>query len=201
MPRNPTNTVIVTNVSDEIIETPKPLVDYLCKENNPCEFIVLPKLRRILVICNDSIVAEHVYKRLMESDEWGHLKLSYSMKDNNIFQGVSVEENVDYLELPTEEGSRRFLISPPLSPPPEWDHWDKVEEHPHTQPMTNPNELSHLLWERLGGFDSSTVKKYHQDEERDLNIEPQVLFEDVNNSVRPGRLRHNRQRSMKTLKQ
>ncbi|KAK6202827.1 uncharacterized protein RJT21DRAFT_118903 [Scheffersomyces amazonensis] len=115
---------------------------------------------------------------------------------------------MDYLELPSEAGSRRFLISPPISPHAEWNDFEREEDAPNKKAIHSPSELSHLLWERLGGFDSSVVRKYQGDDEDneqelyqeqenqpplnevidsptqyDLNQNPEVLFEDRDRDV------------------
>lgn len=184
MPRLPTNTLIITRAPDNLLEDPSDLMRYLAKYNLNCELISLSRFGRILLICDTAEISQEIYKLLKQASEWKHLYITFSIQDNELTLGFEVEHRMDYLPLPSEDGSKRFLISPPLSPPPEWDHWDKVEERPHTQPISNPDELSHLLWERLGGIDSSQFQKLTAKEpKRDLNIEPQVLFEDVDNGV------------------
>lgn len=195
--RNPTNTLILTNVAYEILNDPSPLVEFLSKKNYTIELVALPKFGRILVICDIAENSQEVLQSLKHSGEWGHLGITYSIRDNHwsilgsdadLF--ASKVDSKDYLELPLEDGSRRFLISPPLSPPAEWDHWDRVEEGPNAKSVYSPQDLSHLLWERLGGLQSSDVRKY-QDEEieeneyeiRDMKTEPEVLFEDIDNGV------------------
>ncbi|KAK7687376.1 hypothetical protein QCA50_009241 [Cerrena zonata] len=90
------------------------------------------------------------------------------------------QDSKQYLELPLELGSRRFLISPPLSPPAEWDHWDKVEEGPSDKTFPT-DELTNLLWERLEDNDYT----HHSKDNLvvDLNMKPEVLFEDIDNGV------------------
>lgn len=195
--RNPTNTLILTNVASGILDDPSPLVEFLSKNNYTIELVALPKFGRVLVICDITETSQEVLQTLKLSNEWSHLGITYSVKDNHwsilgsdadLF--ASKVDSKEYLELPLEGGSRRFLISPPLSPPAEWDHWDKVEEGPNAKSVYSPQDLSHLLWERLGGLQSSGVRKY-QDEDieefkydiRDMKREPEVLFEDIDNGV------------------
>ena len=195
--RNPTNTLILTNLGSGILNDPSPLVEFLSKKNYTIELVALPKFGRILVICDITETSQEVLLSLKHSSEWADLGITYSIRDNHwsilgsdadLF--ASKADSKDYLELPLEDGSRRFLISPPLSPPAEWDHWDKVEDGPNAKSVYSPQDLSHLLWERLGGLQSSDVRKY-QDEEieeneyeiRDMKTEPEVLFEDIDNGV------------------
>ncbi|EGV60094.1 hypothetical protein CANTEDRAFT_126964 [Yamadazyma tenuis ATCC 10573] len=183
MVRFPTNTLIITQVSDAFLDDPNELVKFLASHNITCELVSLRRFGRILLICDDHQVSQSIRQLLQNSPQWSHLAVTFSLQDNELTSGREVSEKMDYLELPAQDGSRRFLISPPLSPPPEWDHWDKVEEGPHRTAMTNPEELSHLLWERLGGVNSTEVRRFQAEDTRDLKIEPQVVFEDIDNDV------------------
>lgn len=203
-PRSPTNTLIVTNVAPAVLADPGDLLRFLANDNAfIIELVSLPKFGRILIICEAHSVATQILHLLQESLAWSLLKISYSIKDNNFtimendyinqhntIKDLSIDDSapMEYLELPMEDGSRRFLISPPLSPPPEWDHWDKVEEGPNTKSVYSPQELSHLLWERLGGLTSNTVRKYQDESEEetdevDILNKPEVLFQDIKNGV------------------
>ncbi|KAL6670353.1 calcineurin inhibitor [Candidozyma auris] len=180
MPRQPTNTLIVSRLSGEAKENPAVLAGFLAEQGIQVELVSLPKLERYIIICGTLI--------------------DFSLKDNH--SAILGEENwalkaadTQYLELPSESGSRRFLISPPLSPQGEWNDYDKVEEGPNQTAVYSPEELSHLLWDRFGGFDSTHVKKYKEeseDEEEeiendgevyDISQQPQVLFENIDNGV------------------
>lgn len=184
MARSATNTLIITQVPDELLKCPKLLIEFLSKHEKNCELISLIKFGRILLICKDNVISQQVLHLLRTSEPWSQFYTTYSIQDNEFAAEIEVEQQIDYLELPSEEGSKRFLISPPLSPPPEWEHWSKVEDGPNKQTMHNPQELSDLLWERLGGIESKQVRKYQDtSRQRDLNIEPQVLFEDVSEDV------------------
>lgn len=191
--RSPTNTLILTNTGDELLSSPQPLMGFLAHDKEPAELVALPKFGRLLLVCESPAAAAHV-KALLKASEWSYLRVSYSIKDNDMTtleQPQLVTQQMDYLELPLDIGSRRFLISPPLSPPAEWCHWDKVEDGPNKEAVHAPEELSHLLWERLGGFESSNVRKYNgesDDEDQygdnvDIQSAPEVLFEDIDNGV------------------
>ncbi|CAH6721409.1 calcipressin-like protein [[Candida] jaroonii] len=184
MPRSATNTLILTQLPEDLLQDPQLILNVLVEHNHLCELICLKKFGRILLICENHLVAQQVFKVLRNCQALKSIYITYSMQDNEFTANLEVTEAMDYLELPSEDGSKRFLISPPLSPPPEWDHWDRVEEGPNKVAILNPDELSNILWERLGGVDSTQVRKFQQaDKERDLKMEPQVLFEDVENDV------------------
>lgn len=165
MDRRPvTNTVIVTNVADydpRLIQFPEAV---------PLEVVALPKFGRIIVICPSHEVAATVKQALIDQGYGA----GYSLQDNKytVLDGYDVGPDVDYLELPLEAGSRRFLISPPRSPPAEWNHWDREEEEPNQVPYLS-QDLSHLLWEKLGG---GKVQKIH-DNDDDNDTTPKVTTE------------------------
>lgn len=200
MSRSPTDTLILTGLDEALLNDPKPIIQFLAQKKREIEFITLPKFGRILLLCASRNEAEITYQDL-KSSEWGtQFNISYSIKDNDtlIRSTATADEFVDYLELPLEHGSKRFLISPPLSPPPEWDHWQKAEEGPSKQTLHSAEELSHLLWERLGHRDESEdrVRKYEPEDEdlqntagkqerevHDLKVDPEVLFRDIENGV------------------
>lgn len=182
MSRKPTNTLIVTNVDIHVLLEPQEVIKCLANHGFVVELISLPKFQRLLVVCENTRVSSKVMSLLQENFDF---KVTYSMKDLPlaVVYGPEFASNEkDYLELPLESESRRFLISPPLSPPAEWDHWDKVEEGPNQQAVYSPHELSHLLWERLGS--TSNVRKMHGGAAPiDLDIEPMMLFENIDNGV------------------
>lgn len=199
MSRRPTNSLILTNLPQGCLENPRDLAKFLSEDQNKLEMVALQKFERIVIICPDSRTSSTVRDKLQNSDKWKTCKICYSIRDNEFVdfgsQGYFNDDvSSNYLELPLESGTRRFLISPPLSPEPEWDHYDREEEGPNKNSVYSPQELSHLLWERLGGFDSSSVRKYNglskpQDEQpllpeiRDMELEPTVLFEDIDNGI------------------
>ncbi|KAG7191494.1 uncharacterized protein KQ657_003089 [Scheffersomyces spartinae] len=137
----PSNTIIVTNISDELIRDPQPLVDFLLLYPYTIKATSLFRFQRIILQCHSVEDAEKVFLLLLEN--FPQFTFTYSRIDNN-------HDEVDSLPLPDNSETRRFLISPPVSPPPEWDHWDKVEERPHSKPIHAPEELEHLLWMKLG---------------------------------------------------
>lgn len=194
MTRGPTNTLIITKLAAETVRDPADIIKHLAPEKHVVELVALPKFDRVLLICENKEVSQRMLDLVLQ--KWPTASISYSIKDNSFSpelqaqlmqqNGADFEEadTMEYLELPSESGSRRFLISPPLSPPPEWDHWNRAEEGPNDKPFHSPEELSHLLWERLGGVSGSTVRKYEEeDNEVDYISKPAILFQDINNGV------------------
>ncbi|RLV96483.1 Calcipressin-like protein [Spathaspora sp. JA1] len=187
--RNPTNTLILKNLPNSILSDPQELLESL--QGYLIEVIILTNLQRILIICESSIISQHVYNIISKS--FPQVTVSYSLYDNefnvtNQDQDIIVNSGGDfqYLELPSDQSSRRFLISPPLSPPPGWDHWDKVESGPSSQTIHSLEELSHLLWQRLGNQEQQEqeqediVRKVKGTREQvDIKKQPELLFKDI----------------------
>ncbi|CAI5760702.1 unnamed protein product [Candida verbasci] len=197
MARKATNTLILTNLQPELLYAPKALIQYIQNKNYLIQLIVLVKFSRILIISETPTISKEIFKHLQDSKF--DFNISYSLKDNYFsFNSSDLDEIIgcekEYLELPNDLESRRFLISPPLSPHSEWNDWNKLEDGPNEKSVYSPNELSHLLWERLGGFESDIVKKFHKledkneeeeddDDEVDISTEPELLFKDIENGV------------------
>lgn len=208
MPRSPTNSLILTNLDESLEKTPEDIVELISSQGFNVELVSLPRFGRIIVICISAVVANLLRDYLVEK-LGSRARISFSMRDNNLKLlddnlWVLEAEDIEFLELPLEDGSRRFLILPPLSPHSEWNDFHKVEEGPNKKAVYSPNELSHLLWDRLGGFDSSQVRKYQDAEGTgsesndesdttklneneaavfDLTNKPEILFEDIENGA------------------
>lgn len=176
MPRSPTNTLIITNLSESLLLDPRELIDLISGTHDLAQLIVLPKFGRFILICESSRVAQSM--KTLLANEWPSLRVSYSIKDNRFelnkqdLLDAAVGEDYSqksYLELPHDLNLKRFLISPPMSPH-DWDHWDKLEEGPNEKAIYSPEDLSSLLWERLGG---NMVRKYQDDSEQ---VREEVLY-------------------------
>lgn len=176
MARRQTNTVIVQGHAQD----PAALAQRLADRGLNVELVALRKFDRCIVICPSSAVAQCVYECVAALGA----AASYSIRDNRlaVLEGSWVTKETKYLELPPEEESRRFLISPPLLPHLEWDDYGKSEEGPNMVPVFSAHDLSHLLWKRFGGFDSTEVCKYVDESVVDIS-EPSVLFQDIDNGV------------------
>ncbi|SGZ55235.1 CIC11C00000001004 [Sungouiella intermedia] len=202
MTREPTNSLILTKLDQSLLADPQILADLLVSRNFNVELVFLPKFARYIIICASSLVALHVQDFLSQNLK-DKVTISYSIKDNrleiledHLWLLQSEKGDSTYLELPLEEGTRRFLILPPLSPHTEWSDYGKEEEGPNKKAVYSPEELSHLLWDRFGGFESSTLKRFNveasdddENEEEDtlgfvdISNGPEVLFEDIHSGV------------------
>lgn len=193
MARPATNTLIVTKLSEDI-KDPAVLAHLLGSKELNVELVHLPKFDRYIIICASATLASFV-RDYLQSALPKSVHIGFSIRDNDLSflgdQNWALEQGQsDYLELPSEEGSRRFLILPPLSPQTEWNDYNKVEDGPHPKAVYSPEELSHLLWDRFGGFDSSRVKRFQDESEDeddedtiDISSQPQILFENIDNGV------------------
>lgn len=196
MPRTPTNSLIIHCLDLQLQEDPNYLARLLASPNFNLELVHLPKFNRYILVCASATVAIEV-KAYLTSALATKAVVDYSIRDN---PSLTLQDNLwclqsdhlDYLELPLEDGSRRFLILPPLSPHSEWDDYHKEEEGPNKKSVYSPEELSHLLWDRLGGFDSHRVRKFQLDTsddeiemvEKHFDISnPEVLFENIDKDV------------------
>lgn len=191
MTRSPTDTIILTGTLGTLLEDPTSLLKFLSVLRREIELISLIKFNRILLVCDSRLNSELTFKELQKwkTDQHLEFNISYSLKDNDSSRShIDNTEIVDYLELPLEHETKRFLISPPLSPPPEWDHWERTEEGPNKQTFHSPQELSHLLWQRLGGLGNENKVKKYDGELKDqlihnISKNPEILFKDIDNGV------------------
>lgn len=197
MHRSPTNTLIVTKLDKALQLDPDVVAQLLASRNFCVELVYLPKFLRYIIICASPLVAAMV-REFLGPALGSRAHVSYSIRDNHLklleedLWAVQTDKT-DYLELPSEEGSRRFLILPPLSPQSEWNDYHKEEEGPNAKSIYSPEKLSHLLWDRLGGFDSGVVRRFQLEEDDensddedgaiDISSEPQILFENIDNGV------------------
>lgn len=192
-----TNSLILTNLQSSLLEDPSSVVELIAKRNFNVELVALRKFQRIIIVCPSPAVASALRDFLLESLR-PCPRISFSIKDNHLRLleddlWALQSEAIDFLELPLDEGSRRFLILPPLSPQNEWNDYGKSEDGPNTKSVYSPADLSHLLWDRLGGFDSSHVRRFADDDDSDesdqessvfdISTKPEVLFEDIDNGV------------------
>lgn len=196
MTRTPTNSLIIHRLDPQLLTDPDYLARLIASRNFNLELVHLPKFQRYILVCASATVATEV-KAFLSSELATKAVVDYCIKDNPSLTLQNdlwclQSDDLDYLELPLEDGTRRFLILPPLSPHTEWDDYHKTEEGPNKQSVYSPEELSHLLWDRLGGFDSSRVRRFQLDdidneidaEEKCFDISnPQVLFENIDNDV------------------
>lgn len=181
MIRNPTNSLILTHLHDDLASDPQSLARILAEHGAPSELVYLPRFKRYIIICHSTQDAQDT-KTFLARALGDRAHVSYSLRDNALnlpYDGSWALKagtgDTDYLEVPLEEGTKRFLILPPMSPQSEWDNYDQVEEGPNKKSIYSPDELSYLLWDRLGGFDSTQVRRFEEelsDDTSDVDMGP-----------------------------
>lgn len=201
MTRTATNSLILTNLESDL-KSPQSVAKLLASKAIQAELVYLPRFERYIVICPSIKISEET-KQFLEETMGEKARVSFSLRDNPLslprddsWALKSGPEEMDFLELPLEEGSKRFLILPPLSPQSEWDDFNKVEDGPNKKAIYSPDELAHLLWDRLGGFQSPQVRRFQDDDGEvkpleewssdkkkfpvyDMVTEKSVIFEDL----------------------
>lgn len=130
-----TNTLIISRIGDKTDEIVLHVEKVILKElpNETVKVVVLKQLKRIILIFKDVVVAHTAVKFLKSPDYTiGFSKMSTSTDGN---------DKDAYLQLPSN--TRMFLISPPASPPSEFDY-EKVEEEPNTNQSYTIHDLKQL---------------------------------------------------------
>ncbi|CCD24051.1 Rcn1p NDAI_0C03910 [Naumovozyma dairenensis CBS 421] len=134
-----TDTVIVTsdkvNVTDrdivEVIQkwlTDTVLLEFDVLPDLPIEIVILGSMKRLLIICPNHAISKYIKEMEPKPDNLP-LNIGYSLVD-----GRATAAPKKYLELPPHE--TLFLVSPPASPPPEFDY-SKCEGPPSS--LTHPS--------------------------------------------------------------
>ncbi|KAL3231191.1 Calcipressin-like protein [Nakaseomyces bracarensis] len=99
------------------------LLRFRVEESNPIKLIILRNFKRCLIVCPDHIISEAVMSTMKETPPCEDLIFNYSLTDS--LGNATLEK--DYLKVPEHE--KLYLISPPCSPPPEFDY-SKCEDRP-----------------------------------------------------------------------
>ncbi|CCH58815.1 hypothetical protein TBLA_0A10370 [Henningerozyma blattae CBS 6284] len=137
-----TDTIIITSSQSETSITDVAIVDYIeswiednvlthykVVSSNPVELVALRSFKRVLVICPTIELSEIIMEKMnsiQNNPLLSNLQLNYAAFDSKDLHNDDYEKK--YLKLP--KGEKRFLVSPPTSPPPEFDY-SKVEEAPN----------------------------------------------------------------------
>ncbi|RKP30786.1 hypothetical protein METBISCDRAFT_15486 [Metschnikowia bicuspidata] len=163
MPRKPTNSLILTHLDPDLLADPQAMVRVLKCHAVQSELVYLPRFLRYVVICPSAYASQQT-KDFLQQKLQNRACVSYTLLENRLHMPYddswALSEAVDYLEIPLEEGSRRFLILPPLSPPCEWEGYKQLEDCPSMKTIYSADELANLLWDRLGGFNSTPVRHF-----------------------------------------
>ncbi|KAK5963128.1 Rcn1p PWA37_004831 [Arxiozyma heterogenica] len=161
------------------------LLNYKILPDNPIELIILRKFKRILIISPDVDISSYVFTLFQTEIKQNNnnpilkdLQFSYSLTNthgikfdpDNPNNSINQDQK-EYLKLPPSD--KLFLISPPSSPPPEFDY-SRCEE----VPQLTPNAL------HIKDHSNSTI--LHELESTSISSKPKIytlLTSDVANIV------------------
>lgn len=134
-----TNTLILSGFANGKLDD-KNYIDCLQRKivsnalnTDTVQFIILKSLKRIILIFDNLESSVKLYQVLREDKSFITGKSIHNYNNN-------IQDN--YLKLPNN--SRMFLISPPASPPPDFNY-DQEEEEPNKLQIYTPEELKESL--------------------------------------------------------
>lgn len=151
-----TNTIIVTSDADSVLEQAESLEQWLSQRvlshrhitaENPVEMVILQEFQRVMIISPTREVSQEIKQALENGVTPFSLHYSYSMADTS-------DQSPEYLTVP--KSKRVFLISPPTSPPPEFDY-ARCEQPPprartHEQRHTDDSQFLTLLDSKIASI-------------------------------------------------
>lgn len=139
-----TNTLIITSKEKNVAESTvlEELRDFLeshvlsrftVTHADAMQLVALPAMQRLVLVCPTSEIAQSALTAKSQCTSLDDLKFQFSLVD------TTTASQKQYLELPSHQSF--FLVSPPTSPPPEFDY-SRLEEHPNREKGLVP--VSHL---------------------------------------------------------
>lgn len=138
-----TNTIIVTSKADHVLDKTEPLKQWLSDQvltsitsQDPVEMVVLRDFQRVMIISPTREISQEILRALENGVPPFSLAYAYSQTD------TYDRDSPDYLTVPKSE--KMFLISPPSSPPPEFDYARCEQPPPRSQGLP-PGEFLTLL--------------------------------------------------------
>lgn len=164
-----TNTLIATSAGN-IAHNVEPLKQWLLTSGvGEMQLILLPGFKRVLVVTESRKAAQTLMNK---KDELDGVKLRYTLTDT---EGPMVHPGEEIGRLKVPPSRRQFLVSPPTSPPPEFD-FTRCEGAPPVSPGHKASLSSkHASGEALGHHTllSSAAGTITIDPVEDAESEPQ----------------------------
>lgn len=185
-----TNTLILAGISLEnlddniYINTLQQEIIANIPNTDLVQFVILKTFKRILIIFNNKASSVQVYEHFKSTRK--DFKAGYSLHDYSSFD---IKDN--YLELP--DNSRMFLISPPASPPIDFNY-DQVEEEPNKLQIYTHEELKEIFLKNnseLEDLVSQNLKKtkYSNNQNNNtrsiMDFEKEIILNDSNDDTKP----------------
>lgn len=186
-----TNTLILAGIPLERLEDNQYIVplQHEIIANIPntdlVQFIILKTFKRILIIFNNKQSSIKVYDHFKTTHD--DFTTGYSLHDYSSF-----DINDNYLELP--DNSRMFLISPPASPPIDFNY-DQVEEEPNRLQIYTHEELQEIMKDNNTDFENLVTEnlkktKYSNNETSSskrsiMDFAKEIILNDSNDDSKP----------------
>lgn len=182
---NVTNTLILARLSADKLDDEafirslqQVLLDSLV-QTETTQFIILRKFRRIVLVFDTRETSSRLYpifKKFADS-----FTVGYSLHDYN--------HDIDnYLQLPNN--SRMFLISPPASPPVDFDY-DQEEEEPNKHQIYTHEEIQEMFLKNnqelrdLLEVNHTKTKYSNNQMKRIFDFEKEIVLNDSNDPNQP----------------
>lgn len=138
-----TNTLIATSAGN-LAHNVEPLKQWLLKSGvGEMQLILLPSFRRVLVVTESRKAAQTL---VHNKSGLNGVNLRYTLTDT---EGSVVNPSEDIGRLKVPPSRRQFLVSPPTSPPPEFDY-SKCEEPPSSFSHKLSEQSNHTSSDDLG---------------------------------------------------
>lgn len=130
-----TDTIIVTSSAVNVIDpglveqlqrwiTAAILTMFQVGNDNPLQIVLLKSMKRVLIISPNKQISEEIMNASSKNLNFKEINFNYSLKDS----GSQIKK--EYLKLPVND--HLFLVSPPSSPPPEFDY-SQCEANPDSK--------------------------------------------------------------------